>query len=83
MLFALSIPALVSLGSTPLVVTTPQGAVRGQYAASTRQVVQYKGIPFAQPPTGQGRFAPPRTPANWTGVRDASEFKHNCMQGAM
>ena len=27
--------------------------------------------------------APPQPPAAWAGVHDATEFKHNCMQGSM
>ena len=57
-----------------------QGAVRGvvRPTATGAKVAEFKGIPFAQPPLGAARFAPPRPPANWTGVYDASEFKHNC-----
>ena len=29
----------------------------------------YYGIPFAAPPTGDGRFAPPRAAEPWAGVR--------------
>ena len=64
-------------------VTVQQGQLRGRIRSTQFgvNVAEYKGIPFAQPPVGgAGRFAPPRPPEPWTGVRDAGEFKHNCMQ---
>lgn len=40
----------------------------------------FRGVPFAAPPTGDGRWKPPAAPAAWTGVRDAKEFGAGCMQ---
>jgi para-nitrobenzyl esterase len=37
-------------------------------------VAVFRGIPFAQPPTGPARFAAPQPPTAWDGVRDASSF---------
>ncbi|MDP7639103.1 MAG: carboxylesterase/lipase family protein [Candidatus Hydrogenedentes bacterium] len=34
----------------------------------------FKGIPFAQPPTGSLRFRPPEPPQPWTGTFPATEF---------
>lgn len=34
------------------------------------------GVPFALPPVGRLRLAPPAPPNHWTGVRDAVEFGH-------
>ena len=55
-----------------------EGLLRGTLRGD---VAEFKGIPFALPPTGAaGRFRPPRVPAaSWTGVRDASQFQPNCL----
>eukprot|EP01043_Picozoa_sp_COSAG02_P073108 COSAG02_NODE_14072_length_1313_cov_2.866557_1_plen_254_part_00 len=63
-------------------VRTVQGLVRGSVRGGDADgVAEFKGIPFALPPTGAaGRFRPPRTPAqSWTGVRDATQFRPNCL----
>lgn len=72
--------AVQNRSSQSPVVRTEQGYVRGVVRGSTG-VAEYKGLPFALPPTGaDGRFRPPRTPAkSWTGVRDATRFQPNCL----
>ncbi|MEV0237671.1 carboxylesterase family protein [Nonomuraea sp. NPDC050786] len=50
-------------------VTTAQGAVRGLRRGATRT---FLNIPYAAPPRGAGRFAPPMPHEPWDGVRDAT-----------
>ena len=40
----------------------------------------FRGIPYAAPPTGEGRWKPPSPPSNWTGVRNAAAFGPSCIQ---
>lgn len=44
----------------------PPGAVRGRESAG---VIHFRDIPYAAPPAGDRRFAPPRPPEPWTGER--------------
>ena len=55
-----------------VVVETAAGAVRG--IEQDGGVRAYLGIPYAQPPTGPRRFAPPRPAEGWTGIREAIAF---------
>lgn len=57
--------------SDRLVVETAQGRVRGDHR---RGACRFRGIPYAAPPVGERRFAPPADPDGWTGVRDATLF---------
>jgi len=57
---------------TQPVVRTASGPVRGRRDAAG--IAAFRGIPFAQPPVGGLRFAPPRPARPWAGVRDAAEF---------
>lgn len=43
-------------------------------------VRSFKGIPFAQPPTGDLRWREPQPVKNWSGVRNADQFGPRCMQ---
>jgi para-nitrobenzyl esterase len=59
-----------------MTVTDPEvhigpGRVRGR---SEDGAAVFRGIPFAQPPAGELRFAAPRPPRPWDGVRDAGAF---------
>ncbi|MER7722372.1 carboxylesterase family protein [Streptomyces sp. NPDC096323] len=52
------------------VVTTAQGAVRG--VRQDDGTATFLNIPYAAPPMGTGRFAPPQPHEPWDGVRDAT-----------
>ena len=63
--------------SGPGIVCTAQGAVRGTPEGGT---LAFKGIPYAAPPVGPRRWAPPEPPQPWPGVRDGSRFGAVCPQ---
>lgn len=68
------------------IVTIASGVVIGTARAiasatlSTATVYNYLGIPFAAPPTGTGRFAPPATPTSWSSPLEATTFPPSCIQ---
>ena len=43
-------------------------------------VESWKGIPFAAPPIGPLRWRAPQPAASWSGVRQATAYRHDCMQ---
>jgi len=53
------------------IVTIAGGRVRGLTVAGG---YVFCGLPYAAPPTGNLRWRPPRPPAGWEGVRDATRF---------
>lgn len=50
---------------------TSYGALRGD---ATGDVVVFRGVPYAAPPTDERRWRPPQPMASWAGVRDALAF---------
>ena len=73
-------PAQSSSSTAPLTATVEVtgGTIRG--TAGADGLKQYHGIPYAAPPVGDLRWAPPAPPASWTGTRDASRPGPLCMQ---
>ncbi|MBF6126486.1 carboxylesterase family protein [Nocardia brasiliensis] len=71
----------VGCGSDPApadpVVTTESGTVRGVVDGNFHT---YDGIPFAAPPVGERRWAPPQPVPAWTGVRPADKPGPACLQ---
>jgi para-nitrobenzyl esterase len=53
------------------------GIIEGRLSES---VLSFKGIPYAAPPVRNYRWRAPRRVVPWQGVRDASEFGHDCAQ---
>jgi para-nitrobenzyl esterase len=43
-------------------------------------IEQFRGIPYALPPVGIRRWQAPQPPAEWAGLRDASDFGPGCVQ---
>ena len=67
---------------TPPVDTT-HGPVRGQIHSYDGSVVHvFKGIPFAAPPTGDLRFAPPQVPEPWTEPMETTSYRNRCVANA-
>jgi carboxylesterase 2 len=61
-------------------VTTSYGTVEGATSDLNSAVTVYKGIPFATPPIGDLRWTEPTSPANWSGVLNATSFGADCAQ---
>jgi para-nitrobenzyl esterase len=61
----------------PGVVATRSGLVQGKLAGRTWT---WQGIPYALPPTGPLRFAPPADVPCWDGTNDATVFGPACIQ---
>ncbi len=58
--------------------TVAQGVLTG---TTDNGVTVFRGVPFAAPPTGDLRWAPPRPPARWgSQPREATTFGASCTQ---
>lgn len=60
---------------------TASGRILGQRLSEN--VLRFAGVPFAAPPVGNLRFAPPAKPDSWAGVLDTLEFGPAAPQGAV
>ena len=58
-------------------VSTRQGRLEGDHG---KDVVRFKGIPFARPPVGDLRFRAPEPPSSWQGIREAKQFGSSAPQ---
>ena len=72
-------PVAASADPSRPVVVIEGGAVRGVAVSGG---YAFRGLPYAAAPTGNLRWRPPRPPADWTGIRDATEFAPSCPQSA-
>jgi para-nitrobenzyl esterase len=64
-------------GAAPITIDTPYGPVTG---ADDGTVAMWLGVPFAAPPVGTLRWAPPVPPTPWTSPRNATWWGPVCMQ---
>ncbi|MBB2976183.1 para-nitrobenzyl esterase [Microbacterium endophyticum] len=60
-------------------VTISTGTIRG---VTEGAIARYLGIPYAEPPVGERRFAAPVARKPWQGVREATEFGPTASQSA-
>lgn len=63
----------------PNVVKTSCGLVSGTFNKEA-DVLIFKGIPFAAPPTGELRWKEPQPPEPWKGIRKCDSFGPSAMQ---
>lgn len=69
--------AQFSTAPTDPLVTIDTGQLRG---ARAEDVLVFRGIPYAAPPTGELRWRPPQPPVAWTGIRSAQDYGPMCSQ---
>jgi len=62
------------------IVVVEGGQIAGLPPSSGDPVWVYKGIPYAAPPIGDGRWRPPQSVIPWTGVREATSAAPACLQ---
>ncbi|XP_043926073.1 neuroligin-1 isoform X2 [Protopterus annectens] len=66
------------------VVTTNYGKLRGVKKELSNEilgpVIQFLGVPYAAPPTGERRFQPPEPPFSWPDIKNATQFAPVCPQ---
>ncbi|XP_021025649.1 carboxylesterase 1E isoform X5 [Mus caroli] len=69
--------------SSPPMVDTMQGKVLGKYISLegfTQPVAIFLGVPFAKPPLGSLKFAPPQPAEPWSSVKNATTYPPMCSQ---
>ncbi|ERE78153.1 liver carboxylesterase B-1-like protein [Cricetulus griseus] len=72
--------------SSPPVVNTVHGKVLGRYISLegfSQPVAVFLGVPFAKPPLGSLRFAPPQPAEPWSFVKNATSYPPMCSQDAV
>ncbi|XP_040591281.1 carboxylesterase 1E-like isoform X2 [Mesocricetus auratus] len=87
-LILMSLSACMALGSPLLspVVNTVHGKVLGKYVSLegfAQPVALFLGVPFAKPPLGSLRFAPPQPAEPWNFVKNATSYPPMCSQQAV
>ena len=65
------------LFDTPL---GPLEGLKGIYEKTGEILYEFRGIPFAKPPTGSLRFRKPEPYGRWKGTLDATSFGAACLQ---
>ncbi|XP_031549133.1 neuroligin-4, X-linked-like [Actinia tenebrosa] len=77
------VKALNESPTHPLIIDLHSGRIFGRREAVPhgRNVEMFLGIPYAEPPIDQLRFAAPRPVKPWNGTRDATDYGHQCMRG--
>jgi para-nitrobenzyl esterase len=79
LVFGTALPAGATgiAGDDDLIVRTADGPVHGMASTGLRE---FFGLPFAAPPVGELRFAPPAPVQPWQAVLDATRLRDACPQ---
>ncbi|XP_058624089.1 uncharacterized protein LOC131534960 isoform X2 [Onychostoma macrolepis] len=78
-----TLPRIIKERKEGPLVHTKLGSLRGAFlTAKGKETVisSYFGVPFAKPPVGPLRLAPPQPAEAWQGVRDATKQPPMCLQ---
>lgn len=74
-------PSEIGEGSPePRLITVDGGQIEGVSSDRDKDVLVFRGVPFAAPPVGNLRWRPPTPAEPWEGVRDGSQAAPACMQ---
>lgn len=74
---ALSLSAGAAAAADPVKVRVESGVLVGE---ASNGVAKFQAVPYAAPPVGDLRWAPPARPLAWAGERDATHQGPACMQ---
>ncbi len=74
--------ALPAQAAAPAADVVTEGGRVALPPAGPQGVTVFKGLPYAAPPLGPGRWRPPAPAAPWRGLRDATRFSADCLQPA-
>jgi para-nitrobenzyl esterase len=69
--------------SSVLALDGPVRTESGLVSGTGSDIVSFRGIPFAAPPTGELRWRPPAPAQPWQGIRQASEYGPACPQNGV
>jgi para-nitrobenzyl esterase len=61
-------------------VTTGAGVLQGLHTSAGSRGAEFLGVPYAAPPVGNLRWAPPQPPRPWSGKRRAIQYSPACPQ---
>ena len=80
---ACCIVSVLSVGLFQAGVEVESGELVGTKSERHPSVSVYRGIPYAEPPIGELRWAPPQPVKPWKGIFSAIEFGPECIQPTM
>jgi para-nitrobenzyl esterase len=67
-------------GGLPQTIAIGGGKISGLALGENKDVLEFKGIPYAKPPVGPLRWKPPQPVEAWEGVRQCTEYGPACLQ---
>ncbi len=78
-LLALFCAIFLSACKAPHLATTEYGKLKGQLNLA-RHTIEWKSVPYAEPPLGDLRWQAPQPPRPWQGTLITDHFSQGCMQ---